>query len=184
MKNKNGYSEKKTRKNQHRQHAPPSRAQSYITPDRQSLVIYGSNFLGGFVPDLGSYFNKGLFNPIGAVVFGGINIAKRIHDKVDNSYVRLVELVGATYYTASAVSNFLSILDGKADGLGKGFFDSLMAYQLLKNEGVWNNLTTGRTKDDVKKVIAGITNTKSDLETRIGPKNKHSSKDDDYWGYK
>ncbi len=183
MKNKNGYSEKKTKKNQHRQHAHAAMRQSYITPNKQSLAIYGSNFLGGLVPDLGDYLNKGYFNPLGALVFGGINIAKRIHDKVDNSYVRLFELGGAVYYTGSAVSNFLSVLDGKVGGLGAGFMDGLMAYQLLKNEGVLNNLMTGRTKEDLKKVIACGTKAKANLESRLDSEKNNNDKDD-YWHYK
>ncbi len=186
MKNKNRYSEKKTRKNAH-----AVMRQSYTTHNKQALAIYGSNFLGSFVPNLGGYFkhylpkgfNKDLFNPVGAVVFGSLNIAKKLSDKVDNSYVRLFELGGAVYYTSSAVSNFLSVLDGKVERLGAGFMDGLMAYQLLKNEGVLNNLMTGRTKEDLKKVIACSTKAKANLESRLDSEKNNNDKDD-YWYYK
>lgn len=142
--------------------------------NKQSLVFYGSNFLGGFAPNLGNYFNKGFFNPAGAVIFGGLNIAKKIHSSVDNPYVRLLELGGAAYYSVSAFANFVSMFDGRTDGLGKGFMDSLMAYQLLKNEGVLDNIRTDKTKADIKKV-------KVDLENLLGAKTTPESKDDDWY---
>lgn len=41
--------------------------------DKQSLLIYGTNFAGNYTPRVGH-----LFNPLGAIIFGGIDIAKRV----------------------------------------------------------------------------------------------------------
>jgi len=123
--------------------------------DKQSLLIYGTNFAGSYIPKIG-----GLFNPLGSIVFGGIDIAKRLYDKTDNPYVRAVETLGALGYTLSAASNILSSLSGNVHSLGSGILDVSMAYQLLVNEGVLDNLRNGQTKRDVRKI-------KTDLETLL-----------------
>ncbi len=120
--------------------------------DKQSLVIYGTNFAGNYIPKIGH-----LFNPLGAIVFGGIDIAKRVYDRVDNPYVRTLETAGGLYYSLSAISNLFSSLNGNLHDLGRCILDASMAYQLLVNEGVLDNIKNKRTEGDIKKI-------KSDLE--------------------
>lgn len=121
--------------------------------DKQSLAIYATNLAGSYIPRIGS-----LFNPVGAIVFGGIDVAKRFYDKVDNPYVRMVEALGALAYSVSAASNILHSLGGDMHSLGRGVLDASMAYQLWANEGVLNNVKSGQTKEDIKKI-------KNDLES-------------------
>ncbi len=136
--------------------------------NKESLMIYGTNFAGSFIPKVGS-----LFNPVGSIIFGSIDIAKRLYDKVDNPYVRAVETLGAVGYSISAVSNILSSLNGDIPRLGSGVLDASMAYQLLVNEGVLSNIKSGQIKNDFKQI-------KTDLEGIISKNKKDSKNTDDY----
>lgn len=121
--------------------------------NRQSLIIYGTNFAGSYIPKIGS-----LFNPVGAIIFGGINIAKRIYNKSNSPYIRTVETLGGAYYCISAISNVFSSFNGSLYDLGRGILDASMAYHLLLNEEVLNNVKRGQIGKDIKKIKSNLEN--------------------------
>jgi hypothetical protein len=114
--------------------------------DRRRIGIYGVNFLTpsfiGFLkntPKISEVANKipGLdkiassANPYGAMLFGALDIAGRLSNKIKNNrFMRLSQLAGAGFYGVSTILDLFSIAEGDYTSSANLFFDASMAYQL------------------------------------------------------
>ena len=126
---------------------------------KQALAIYGTNIIGPYLfRKVGTSLSKvsNSFNPTGAIIFGGINIAKKIHSAIDNRYVRIFESLGALYYSSSAICNLISGLSGNTKDFAGSILDASMAYQLLANQGVIDNITNKQTEKDINGIISDL----------------------------
>lgn len=115
--------------------------------------IYGGNYLAGV---LGNYMNwslKGpiaksvgdtlkegvgikssIANPVGAIAYGALDIARNVIPKFKgNVVVAGAEAVGALYYSASSVADLFGWLNGNWGSLVQLPFDVMMAYEIGRN---------------------------------------------------
>ncbi|MDP3986740.1 MAG: hypothetical protein Q8P81_00770 [Nanoarchaeota archaeon] len=110
--------------------------------DKVRTGIYGINLLAPATMSLASkieaFFQLGRLtesaNPIGAVIYGAIDIAGSLSQRIkDSKPVRLSKLAGAGYYAASAINDLFYIASGYHDKTADFAFDALMTYQLGKD---------------------------------------------------
>jgi hypothetical protein len=114
---------------------------------------YGINYLGGVI---GNYFHLALKgpiakfsgktlentlgikssigNPVGAIMFGSLDIARNAFPKIKGSWpVIIAESVGEIYYSFSAAADLFGWLNGNWGSLVQLPFDAAMVYALRKS---------------------------------------------------
>jgi hypothetical protein len=129
------------------------------------LAIYLTNFLTpsfiGFLkntPKISEVFGQipGLnriassANPYGAIIFGGLEMASAISDKIKNfPLTRLAKAGGAGWYGVSTICDLFAVAKGDYKSLVNLVFDGSMAYQLGKDtlENYTTKNDTGKKRD-------------------------------------
>jgi len=110
--------------------------------DKIKTGIYGINLLAPATMSLASkveaFSQLGRFtesaNPIGAIIYGAMDIAGSLSQRIKNSKpVRLSQLAGAGYYAASTINDLFYIASGYHGKTADLAFDALMTYQLGKD---------------------------------------------------
>ena len=99
----------------------------------RKLGIYGGNFAAR---PLGNLIKSGsnIGNPYGAIVYGLIDIFRGADSRIANSkYIRLLEAIGGTAYTAKTIVNLVSLAKGDSEALLDLPFNASMAYEIVKN---------------------------------------------------
>ncbi len=91
-------------------------------------VIYGGNFVAGAI---GKSIDYKIGNPMGAIVYGGLDIAR--HSIPTNKYIRLTELVGTGIYAGKTILDLVNILKGNWESMIQLPFDAGMLYEIGKN---------------------------------------------------
>ena len=111
----------------------------------RKTAIYLSNFIAGIKPVreiagkgiekiLGSSAGYEIGNPVGAILYGGIELAKQHNPDIKkNKYIRLTEAAGAVYYGLSTISDLFGILNGDLGYIAKFPFDLGMLYETATN---------------------------------------------------
>jgi hypothetical protein len=120
------------------------------------IAIYGSNFIAGAI---GNQFNYNLGNPIGAIVYGGLDLMKSAFPKLkENKYIRLTEVAGALGYGVSTVKDLVGILHGDLNSLAQLPFDVGMVYETGKNVKEDYEHSKTNLGDDLVSVAGDIVN--------------------------
>ena len=99
----------------------------------RKLIVYGGNFV---VRPVGNLIQQGvnLGNPGAAIFYGFIDIFRNATPKFKESkYIRLIEAVGFSVYTAKTITNLVSIAKGDFEYLIDIPFNASMAFEIGKN---------------------------------------------------
>lgn len=132
---------------------------------KRKLGVYGANFVARPVGNL-IKSGSNIGNPIGAIVYGGLDILRNaIPSLKNNKYIRLFEAGGFAVYGLKTVGNLLSIAKGNYHDLAELPFNALMAYETGKN-----TLEDYAGKDiinDVKQIPQDFENITQNLNSKL-----------------
>lgn len=135
------------------------------TGNGSKLAVYLTNFLtpsfvgflkntpkisevAGQIPGLNRIASSA--NPYGAMVFGGLELASAISDKIKNfPLTRLAKVGGAGWYGIETICDLFSVANGDYKSLVNLVFDASMAYQLGRDslESYTEKKADGKKRD-------------------------------------
>lgn len=160
---------------------------------KRKTAVYLGNFVAGIKPvqyiagktletTLGSSAGYSIGNPVGAIVYGGLDLAKNYAPDIKESkYVRLLEAGGTAYYGLSTIGNLFGVLNGDFGQLAQLPFNVGMLYETGTNTAKDYRETGATVKSDLKNVkkdfekgidyVRGIFNKDSSLEQKTSNKN-------------
>lgn len=117
--------------------------------------IYGTNFAVGTVSRIGGGF---LGNPLGAVVFGALDIAGACSKKIKYGAVaRYAKAAGSIYYgLLYTLPDFISIAGGNFGSIPDLAFDGSLAYLQIKDAMEIYSNPEFDLADDIKSCVNGV----------------------------
>jgi len=136
---------------------------------KRKLTIYGGNILAGAV---GNHFNYNIGNPLGAIVFGGLDLSRYLFPNIkDNKYIRLAEVTGTVVYGCKIVSDTLQFINGDLNSLAQIPFDAGMLYETGRSAFKdYNGLSWSKIKKDAINVKNDIVGGANSIEKRVDEK--------------
>ncbi len=133
----------------------------------RKALSYTSNFVAGIEPvryiagksleSMGSSAGYEIGNPVGAIIYGGLDLIKSVYPGASSSkYVRLLESAGAVYYGLSVVADLFGVLNGDFGQLAKLPLDVAMLYETGTNTAKDYKKENSKIRNDLSEVKSDV----------------------------
>jgi hypothetical protein len=118
------------------------------------LEVYGANLGVGYVAR--KYFDSSLGNPLGAAVFGLLDLAGLCSASIKQSKItRIAKGVGSLYYMTYAIPDAIELATGDYSKIPALLLDGSMVYITAKDAIKSYSENGAKVRDDLSSVVNG-----------------------------